>query len=117
MPEYLILIHDDEQAMQQAGRARYDQTLREHEQFIHDNAAHLRGGNRLRPSATATSIRRDSDGSAIVTDGTFIESKEVLGGYYLIEAADLDEVITIATQVPAPFGGVEVRPVWPADEP
>ncbi len=46
----------------------------------------------------------------MVTDGPFAETKEALGGYYLIEAADLDEALALAKQVPAPFGGVEVRP-------
>jgi hypothetical protein len=71
----------------------------------------------LRPSATATSIRRDERGSVVITDGVFVESKEVLGGYYVIDADDLDEALAIAAQVPVPFGGVEVRPVWPTDEP
>lgn len=117
MPGYLILIHDDEQAFQQADSSVYEQTLRRHQEFIAANASHLRGGHRLRPSTTATSIRRDPTGAVAVTDGTFVESKEVLGGYYEIEAADLDEAIAIATQVPAPFGGVELRPIWPTDEP
>jgi hypothetical protein len=117
MPEYLLLIHDDEQAWLAADAETTARTLRRHREFIAANAAHLRGGHRLRPSATATSIRRDHAGQPVITDGTFVEAKEVLGGYYVIDAADLDEAIRIAAQVPAPFGGVEVRPVWPADEP
>jgi hypothetical protein len=117
MSEYLILIHDDEQAWIEADREIYDRTLRQHQEFLVANAEHLRGGHRLRSSSTATSIRRDHAGTVVVTDGAFVESKEVLGGYYLIEAADLDEAIAIAAQVPAPYGGVEVRPVWPTDEP
>ena len=49
-----------------------------------------------------------------ISDGVFAETKEVIGGYYLIEAPDLDEALRIAAEVPAPFGGVEVRPVLPA---
>ena len=64
--------------------------------------------------ALATSLRHAADGGVAVSDGAFAETKEVIGGYYLIEAADLDEALRIAAQVPAPFGGVEVRPVWPA---
>jgi hypothetical protein len=60
----------------------------------------------------ATSIRHRADGGVAVSDGAFAETKEVIGGYYLIEAADLDEALHIAAQVPAPFGGVEVRPIW-----
>jgi hypothetical protein len=75
------------------------------------NAGALRGSNRLHPSGTATSIRRGADGGVAVSDGVFAETKEVIGGYYLIDAADLDEALRIAAQVLAPFGGVEVRPV------
>ena len=117
MSEYLILIHDDEQALQRADPEVYERTAGEHREFMAANQNHVRGGNRLRLSSTATSIRRNAEGDVIVTDGAFAESKEVLCGYYLIDAADLDEAIKIASQVPAPFGGVEVRPVWPTDEP
>ena len=69
------------------------------------------GSNRLHPSDTTTSIRRSSDDGVAISDGAFAETKEVIGRYYLIDAADLDEALRIAVQVPAPFGGVEVRPV------
>jgi hypothetical protein len=64
------------------------------------------GGNALQSTQTATSIRGD-----VVTDGPFAETKEALGGYYLIEAADLDQALAVAKLCPAGFGGVEVRPV------
>jgi hypothetical protein len=115
MSEYLVLIHEDEKAWQQADPAVHERTLGGHGEFMAANQAQVRGGNRLRPSTAATSIRRNAQGDVVVTDGTFIESKEVLAGYYLIDAVDLDEAIKIASQVPAPFGGVEVRPVWPTD--
>jgi hypothetical protein len=67
-------------------------------------------GSRLAPVGEAATVRL-RDGRRVVTDGPFAETKEALGGYYLIEAADLDEAIAIAKQVPAPYGGVEVRPV------
>jgi hypothetical protein len=75
----------------------------------------LRGGNALLPTSSATSLRRDSSGKLVVTDGPFAETKEALGGYYLIEATDLDSAIAIASQVPTPYGGVEVRPIWVFD--
>jgi hypothetical protein len=56
-------------------------------------------------------VRGDSSGGFTVTDGAFAETKEALGGYYLVEAADLDEALALAKQIPAPFGGVEVRPI------
>jgi hypothetical protein len=84
-----------------------------HQKFGENNDAVLRGGNALQPTGTATSIRGNGPDSTdfTVTDGPFAETKEALGGYYLIEAADLDEAISIAKQVPAPYGGVEVRPI------
>jgi hypothetical protein len=68
--------------------------------------AKILGGNALQPTATATSVRGD-----VVTDGPFAETKEALGGYYLVEASDLDQALAIGKLCPAPFGGVEVRPI------
>jgi hypothetical protein len=107
MAQYLVLIYEDEKAWANASAEEYQQAFREHEEFGKVHAAVLRGGNALEPTSTATSVRR---GSA-VTDGAFAETKEALGGYYLIDVADLDEALAVAKQVPAPFGGVEVRPV------
>ncbi len=115
MPEYLILIHEDEAAWAAADSQTAQGVLGEHERFIAEHGGVVRGGNRLRTSDTATSIRRDSEGGFTVTDAPFAETKEVLGGYYLIEVADLDEALAVAKAVPAPFGGVEVRPIWPSD--
>jgi len=68
--------------------------------------AKVLGGNALQSTSTATSIRGD-----VVTDGPFAETKEALGGYYLVEASDLDQALDIGKLCPAPFGGVEVRPI------
>lgn len=73
------------------------------------------GGNRLKPCSTAVTVRM-RDGKAITNDGPFAETKEQVGGYYLIEAKNLDEAIGIAAQIPgARYGCVEVRPI--ADDP
>ena len=112
MAEYLVLIYEDEAAWASAGPEDYKQAMEEHGAFGEKHNAALRGGNALQPTSSATSIR--NDGSA-VTDGPFAETKEALGGYYLIEAADLDEAIAIAKEVPARRGGVEVRPVMVFD--
>ena len=111
MAQYLVLIYADEEAWANAGQENYDLAMKEHNEFSEANGAALLGGNALQPTATATSIRSDDSGGFTVTDGPFAETKEALGGYYLIEAADLDEAVAVATQVPARFGGVEVRPV------
>ncbi|MFJ1705986.1 YciI family protein [Kitasatospora sp. NPDC088346] len=111
MAQYLILIYEDESAWADGGQELADRMLKEHRAFGEANAAALRGGNALHPTSTATSVRTDAVGTVTVTDGAFAETKEALGGFYLIEADGLDEAIAVARQVPAPFGGVEVRPV------
>jgi hypothetical protein len=79
-------------------------------QDIKDNGKYL-GGNPLKPVSTATTVRV-RDGKQLVTDGPFAETKEQLGGYYLIEAADLDDAIKIAAKIPgAQDGSIEVRPI------
>lgn len=111
MAEYLILLYDDEAAWADAGEPEASRIMEEHNKFASNNAASMRGGNALQSTTTATSVRRDNTGGVRVTDGAFIETKEALGGYYLIEAPDLDEAIAIAHQVPTLSGGVEVRPI------
>lgn len=111
MAQYLILIYEDEASWADADQKTLDRSMHDHTAFAEENGANLRGGNALQPTSTATSIRADEAGGFTVTDGPFAETKEALGGYYLIEAADLDEAIAVAKRVPAPFGGVEVRPV------
>jgi hypothetical protein len=111
MPEYLVLIYEDESRWENAEADQFDQIMAGHQAFGQKHSASLRGGNALQPTATATSIRLDGSGGFTVTDGAFAETKEALGGYYLIEAADLDEALRIAKDIPAPFGGVEVRPI------
>jgi hypothetical protein len=113
MANYLIMIYDNEAGWAGAEASAAEEVTQRHMEFAKANGAALRGGARLGGSATATSIRHGSDGTTSLTDGTFAETKEVLAGYYLIEAGDLDEALEIAKQVPVKFGGVEVRPIIP----
>ncbi|MCU1594472.1 MAG: YCII-related protein [Frankiales bacterium] len=106
MSQYLVLIYGD--PTYEAGSS--DDVMKGHMKFGEDFGSKIAGGNALQPTSTATSIRPDGAGFA-VTDGPFLETKEALGGYYLIEAADLDEAITISQGIPMPAGGVEIRPV------
>ena len=109
MAEYLILIYEDETAYATASPEVFQQVMEAHTRFaqqIEEKGGKLLGGNALQPTSTATTIRGD-----IVTDGPFAETKEALGGYYLIEAHDLDQALDIAKLCPARFGGVEVRPI------
>ncbi len=106
MPRYAILIYEDEAAYETPGAV--DEVMRDHDLFKQRNPV-LPGGIGLLPTSTARSIRRDSLGGFMVTDGAFVETKEAVGGFYLIEAADLEQAIAVAKQVPARFGGLEVR--------
>jgi hypothetical protein len=112
--QYLLLLHAEEagfenippEAQQQAmaAYAAYGQALKE--------AGALVGSNRLRPVSTATTLRV-VDGKTQVLDGPYADSKEQLGGYYLIEAADLDAALEWAARCPgASHGIIEVRPIW-----
>jgi len=109
MSEYLILIYEDEKSYAEAGEAILGEVMAAHDRFT-DQVTELGGkivhGSALQPTSTATSVRSD-----VVTDGPFAETKEALGGFYLIEARDLDHALAIGKLCPARFGGVEVRPV------
>jgi hypothetical protein len=111
MTQYLVLIYENEQSWANADEATAGRILGEHNSFGEKNGASLRGGNALEPTMTATSLRKNASGDVVATDGPFAETKEALGGYYVIEADDLDAALAIAKQVPANFGGVEVRPI------
>jgi hypothetical protein len=106
MSQYLVLIYGD--PSYEAGDS--EDVMKGHMKFGENHGAVIAGGNALQPTGTATSIRPDGDGFT-VTDGPFLETKEALGGYYLIEAADLDAAIKVAKDIPMPGGGVEIRPV------
>jgi hypothetical protein len=75
-----------------------------------DAGVHL-GGEGLQPSATATTVKIEESGDHIVSDGPFAETKEQLGGYYLLDCKDLDDALAWAKKIPMPGGTVEVRPV------
>jgi hypothetical protein len=109
MTQYLILIYENEAAYFDMDEAGVRQVMEAHTRFagqVGEHGATILGGNALEPSTTATTVRDD-----IVTDGPFAETKEVLGGYYLIDARDLDHALEIAKLCPAAYGGVEVRPI------
>src|SRR5438876_9869287 len=106
----MLLIYLDEQALDDAER---EQCYRESAQLAHQlNAAgQYRAAAPLQPVSTATSVRV-RDGKRVVTDGPFAETREQLGGYFLIDAKDLNEAIGIAGRIPgARWGTVEIRPV------
>ena len=107
---YMLLIYGDEQALDETER---EQCYRESVQLAHeiDLAGHYLAAAPLHPTSTATSVRV-REGRRLVTDGPFAETREQLGGYFLIDAGDLDAAIAIAARIPmARRGTVEIRPV------
>ena len=111
MGEYMILIYEDPKGWETADEEVFNQVMKGHQVFGETNASAIKHGEALQPPSTATSVRSDSDGKFVVSDGPFLETKEALGGFYLVEAKDLDEALELAKQVPHPHGGLEVRPV------
>ena len=108
--QYLLLIYSAESDEAQQDQAQVMADYGAFTQGIVQNG-NFKSADRLRPVATATTVRV-RDGKTLTTDGPFAETREQLGGYYLIEAKDLDQAITIAARVPsAKFGSIEVRPV------
>jgi len=107
---YMLLIYGDEQALSEAER---NDCYRESAELAHQiyAAGQYRAAAPLHPTSTATSVRV-REGKRLVTDGPFAETREQLGGYFLIDAKDLDEAIAVAARIPmARRGTVEVRPV------
>ncbi|MFF8385969.1 YciI family protein [Streptomyces kanasensis] len=113
MAEYLLLIYEDEARTSALEPAADAALVDDFQRFMARNATRVREGRRLAPTSAAVSARRDADGGVRISDGAFVESKEVVAGYFLVEAADLDEALAVAGQVPVPHGGVEVRPIRP----
>ena len=112
--KYMLLIYGAENAWTDAER---EECYTESVQLTHDlkERGQYLGASPLQPIATATSVRV-RDGKRMVTDGPFAETREQLGGYFLIEAAHLDEAIDIAARVPGGrVGTVEIRPIFPLE--
>lgn len=117
--KYMLLIHDDEQGWAKLSDAERQKIYAEYGQFGQSVKAsgNYLAGAQLQPTTTATSVRV-RDGKRLVTDGPFAETREQLGGYYLVEAKNLDEAIGIAARIPsASFGTIEVRPVVEMGQP
>jgi hypothetical protein len=108
--KYMLLIYNDEQALSETERQQCYAESTQLAQQIHSSGQYL-AANPLHPTSMATSVRV-RNGKRLVTDGPFAETREQLGGYFLIEANNLDEAIAIAGRIPmARKGTVEVRPV------
>ena len=111
--KYLCLIYDDEKLYETMTKEQGDAFMGEYFAFTEGIKAsgHYVGGEALQPVSTATTIRI-RNGKMSTTDGPFAETKEQLGGYYLVEAKDLNEAIQVAAKIPSvKIGSIEVRPV------
>ncbi len=113
--QYLLLIYSNEKNWEKLSKEEEAKILGEYGAFTESIAksGHYKAGEALEPTTTATTVRV-RDGKTTTTDGPFAETREQLGGFYLIEAKDLDEAAAIAARVPgARHGCIEVRPIMP----
>ena len=112
---YLLLIYSNEAEFAALGAATLATITEEYSEFTKSivQAGKFKAADRLRPVSTASTVRV-RNGKTAITDGPFAETREQLGGFYLVDAKDLDEAIAIAARIPsARHGSIEVRPIWP----
>jgi hypothetical protein len=113
--QYLLMIYRNEAEFAATPPAELAAMTAEYMEFTKGiiQAGQFKAGDRLKPTSTASTVRV-RNGKMTTTDGPFAETREQLGGYYLIEAKNLDEAIGIAARIPgARVGSIEVRPIWP----
>ena len=114
--QYILLIYANEQETAAMPPVALNSMIQEYGAFTKSivQAGQFKAGDRLKPVSTASTVRV-RNGKAMITDGPFAETREQLGGYYLIEAKNLDEALETAARIPgAKHGSIEVRPIWPA---
>ena len=117
--KYLCLIYESESFWEKASKEEGEAIFGEYMGFTQNIAksGHLLAGHALHPTSSATTVRV-RNGKISTTDGPFAETKEQLGGYYLIEARDLNDAIQVAAKIPgARYGSIEIRPVMDTPEP
>ncbi len=114
---YLLLIYTNETEDMRATPAEQEAGMREYEIFNQEGGKRILGGEALMPTTDATTVRV-RDGQMLLTDGPFAETKEQLGGYYLVQCTNLDEATALAAKIPgARHGAVEVRPIMEFAQP
>ncbi|KYK49349.1 hypothetical protein A1D31_25230 [Bradyrhizobium liaoningense] len=112
--QYLLMIYQNEVEYAKNDAATSQKMLAEYQAFTQSiiQSGSFKAGDRLQPTTTATTVRV-REGKTLTTDGPFAETREQLGGYYLVEAKDLNAAIEIAARIPsARIGSIEVRPIW-----
>ena len=115
MAKYFLSIVESEKAYAPGGDADFDAVMAAHADFataVEKAGARILGGEALQPSGTATFLRGTRTDSVTLVDNPLPDAKEILGGYYLIEAEDDAQALELAKLCPAPFGYIEIRPVW-----
>src|SRR4051794_30922860 len=111
---YVLLICGDESGFAAVSPAEAEASMAEYAKFGEEMGARgvLQGGERLHPTTDATTVQV-RDGKVLTSDGPFAETKEQMGGFYLVDCKDLDEAIEVASKIPgAATGSIEVRPIW-----
>jgi hypothetical protein len=111
--QYLLMIYRNEAELGKLGATERQQMMADYGAFTQSivQSGHFKAGDGLQPTTTATTVRV-RDGKMLTTDGPFAETREQLGGYYLVEAKDLDAALGIAARIPgAKTGSIEVRPI------
>ena len=114
MAKYLVLIYGNEQRWADLPPEWHAANADRHQALIASAGSAILGVSELEPTANAVSVRGDASGNPVVTHAPFQSTPEIIGGYYLLEASDLDEAIRLASQIPeatASHGGVEIRPI------
>jgi hypothetical protein len=117
--QYLLLIYSNDAEFASLPQAELGAIMTEYGAFTQNiiQSGSYKGGERLRPASMATTVRVRG-GKTLTTDGPFAETREQLGGYYMVEAKNLDEATAIAARIPgARYGSIEVRPIWAMGEP
>ena len=112
--QYMLLIYGDQNGWQSRTEEENNQLMQDYYQFTEElqKSGSMVGGDALEPTQTATTVRVRND-ETLTTDGPFAETKEQLGGYYVLECENIDEALTYAAKIPAAeHGSIEVRPVW-----
>lgn len=113
--QYLLLIYSNEKEIAALNPIERTSMMADYTEFTKGiiQAGQFKAGDRLKPTSAATTVRV-RNGQTVTTDGPFAETREQLGGYYLVDAKNLDEAIAIAARIPgARLGSIEVRPIWP----
>ncbi|MDP9116360.1 MAG: YciI family protein [Actinomycetota bacterium] len=112
MTKFLLLIYGDERTWAEASDDWQAHNAAGHVAFQAEAGPRVLAGGELQPAAQAVSLRPDDRGRPVATDGPFVETKEVIGGYYLVEADDLEAATALAARIPeasTPSSGVEIR--------